>query len=333
MLDLSLYTILIIGLFIIGITILLFVVANEYQSIKLARRFDNFSMRSYNEHEISFFDKFILKLNHFIKKITNVLKKSHVLSDYAKHYEKYIAYKDTKESMDYISIKFILGFFFLVLNILVVAFGIQNINPISFLLTFLIGFFFIDILLIIEFKKKKKEIEEDLLKAIIIMNNSFKSGKNIMQAISTVKNELEGPIADEFKKIYMDITYGLSLEVVFNRFYERVKLEDAKYIAASLTLLNKTGGNIVHVFATIEKSFFNKKKMHDELNSLTASSIFVFRILVSLPPVFTLVIFVLNPTYFHPLFQSPIGIVLLVLILLLYSLYIVVIKKVLEVKM
>ena len=40
MLDLSLYTIFIIGLFIIGIAILLFVVANEYQSIRLARRFD-----------------------------------------------------------------------------------------------------------------------------------------------------------------------------------------------------------------------------------------------------------------------------------------------------
>ena len=86
-----------------------------------------------------------------------------------------------------------------------------------------------------------------------------------MQAIETVKNELEGPIALEFQKISLDISYGLSLDTVFNRFYNRVQVEDAKYIASSLTLLNKTGGNIVKVFSMIEKSFFDKKKLGNKV--------------------------------------------------------------------
>ena len=153
-----------------------------------------------------------------------------------------------------------------------------------------------------------------------------------MQAIATVKKELDGPIADEFKKIHLDITYGLSLEVVFNRFYERVKLEEAKYIASALTLLNKTGGNIVRVFSSIEKSIFDKKKLNNELQSLTATSIFVFRILVALPFVFSLIIFILNPTYFTPLFTTGLGILLFLLILLLFILFVLTIKKVLKVK-
>ena len=80
------------------------------------------------------------------------------------------------------------------------------------------------------------------------MNNSFKAGSNVTKAVETVIDELDGPIKDEFRKIYIDINYGLSLDVVFNRFYERVKLEDAQYLTSSLSLLNKTGGNIVKVF-------------------------------------------------------------------------------------
>lgn len=320
------------GVAILGL-ILLFL--NELQDMKLERRFVPFTMKSSTELPISFFDLLAIQLQKRLKKFSNILKKSHVATDYAKHYEKYISYeeKEEKESIDFVSIKLFMGVCFVLLHFVTIVLKLSPKNIITSLIAFLIGFFLLDIVLAIQFKKKKREIEEDLLKAIMIMNNSFKSGKNIMQAISTVKNELDGPIADEFKKIYMDITYGLSLEVVFERFYERVKLEDAKYIASSLTLLNKTGGNIVRVFGAIEKSFFNKKRMQDELSSLTAASIFVFRVLVALPLVFSLVILILNPSYFQPMFESILGFILFFLILFLYVLYIVTIKKVLKVKM
>ena len=164
------------------------------------------------------------------------------------------------------------------------------------------------------------------------MNNAFGSGKNIMQAIQIVKTELDGPIQDEFEKIYLDISYGLSLDVVFKRFYERVKIEDAKYITSSLTLLNKTGGDIIKVFSRLEKSILDKKNLRNELYSLTSSSRFVFRFLSILPFIFVLIIFLLNPSYFTPLFASPIGIMIFVFIIILYILYIIVIRRVLEVK-
>lgn len=332
--TLSFFYILLIASVLISIAILFILFFNEKHNIKLKKRFDSFSMQSNQEQEISFFDSIANFFWKSVKGFSKIGKKSHVLNDYAKYYEKYIAYeeKDKKESIDFISIKILIGLFFVLLNLIVVAFKLGKGNIMSYLFTFLIGFCLFDIALYIDYKKKQKEIEEDLLKAIMIMNNSFKSGKNIIQAITTVKNELDGPIADEFKKIYLDITYGLSLEVVFNRFYERVKLKDAKYIASSLTLLNKTGGNITRIFTTIEKSFFNKKRMHEELNSLTSSSIFVFRVLVALPPLFTLVILFLNPTYFHPLFKTPFGILLFFFILTLYILYIIIVKKTMEVK-
>lgn len=323
---------------ILGILCALLLIAfflRQTNSLRLERRFEPFSLLSCENQEISFLDKvshFLWKLVH---KISGVIEPISSFKTYSQKYERYIAFeeKTIKSGIDYVSMKYLLGFFFVILYLLAVCFRLASFHILSLLFVFALGFFVLDLFLSLEFRKKRKRVEEDLLKAIIIMNNSFKSGRSILQAIDSVKTELDGPISDEFKKIALDISYGLSLDVVFERFYERVKLEDAKYIASSLTLLNKTGGNIIRVFDTIERSIFDKKKLRNELDSLTSASVFVFRVLIFLPFVFIFAIYFLNPSYFSPLFTSKLGIFFLLLIGILYSLYIVVIRKVLKVKM
>ena len=314
--------------------ILIVYLMRQKRIIRLEKRFEDFALLSIHDKEKSFFDgvaEFLWKVVH---KVAKTLQKSVFLKKYAIRYEKHIKYedKDSITGMDYIAIKVLVGLSFIVFNILTFMFQVMEMSLISFLISFLIGFFIPDIFIHLEYQKKRKRVEEDLLKAIIIMNNSFKSGRNIMQAVQIVKEELDGPISDEFKKIYLDMTYGLSIEVVFDRFYNRVKLEDAKYITSSLTLLNKTGGNIVKVFGTIERSFFDKKKLKQEMQSLTAASIFVFRTLCFLPLFFIVAIYILNPSYFAPMFETGLGRMVLALIVLLYVLYIWIIRRILEVK-
>ena len=319
---------------IIILLILIVYLFRQKRIIRWEKRFVDFALISIHDHEKSFFDSVSEILWKWIHNFAKFLNKSTFLKKYSLKYEKHIKYedKDSISGMDYIAIKFLVGFALILLNILTFMFQVMKMTPMSFLISFLIGFFIPDIFIQIDYQKKRKRIEEDLLKAIIIMNNSFKSGRNIMQAVQIVKEELDGPISDEFKKIYLDMTYGLSIEVVFDRFYNRVKLDDDKYITSSLTLLNKTGGNIVKVFGTIERSFFDKKKLKQEMQSLTSASIFVFRTLCFLPLLFILAIYILNPTYFTPIFTTSLGRLILFLVILLYILYILVIKKVLKVK-
>ncbi len=304
------------------------------RALKYEKRLARFAVSGVEEKEVAILDKLGYYIGLLNRRLTKVLKKSVVLNKYGERYNKYISYenRNKKTGLDYVSGKFLLSLLVIALLLISVLFNKIKFDLMVFLIVFLVSFFIPDIFLSIEYKKKRKKVEEDLLKAIIIMNNAFQSGRNIMQAILVVKNELDGPIQDEFKKIYLDMTYGLSLEVVFNRFYERVKLEEAKYITSSLSLLNKTGGDIVKVFSLIERTFLDKKNLKNELLSLTSSSQFVFKLLLFLPLVFILVIFVLNPSYFAPLFTSFLGIIILILTSLLYILYILVVKKVLEVE-
>jgi len=165
-----------------------------------------------------------------------------------------------------------------------------------------------------------------------MMNSAFKSGKNILQAIEIVKKELPSPIKEEFEIIHKDLSYGLDLSTVFERFYKRIKLKEAKYITSSLSLLSKTGGNIVTVFNMIEKSFYDRLKIKNELAALTSSSKFLYRMLIGMPIIFVLVIITMNPTYFNPLLTTNIGYIIDVIILVLYIIYIMIIKSVMKVE-
>ncbi len=299
---------------------------------KIQKKFSKYSVQSIKHTEIPFFENFVVIFKNLIILNSKWLKKMKIFDKYAATYEKHIDFEDMGniEGMNYVSLKFVLGFVMMFLYFLTLVFQYKTINFFVTILIFLIGFFVLDIFIQLKYIKRKKLIEADLLKAIIIMNNAFKSGRSTMQAIEIVKEELDGPISDEFKKIYMDISYGLSLEIVFDRFYKRVKLEEAKYITSSLTLLNKTGGNIVKVFSSIEKEFFSKKKLDNELKMMTSSSIFVFRLLLFVPFILTVIIWVLNNNFFDPLFNTKIGIVILIFVSLLYILYILIVKKILK---
>ena len=305
----------------------------ESRKEKLDKRLKKFTITNNNETN-SFFD---LISNSFFKwrsMFSNKLKKSKSLVNYSKKYDKFIDKNKpgSHDSMDYVSTKFILSFIAII--ILIITDFIQNnhLTIIQIFVAFCLGFFSLDIFLFSRKKYVKYLMENDLLKTITIMNNSFKSGRSIYETIHIVTNEIDGPLKEEFALMERDLNYGLEIETVFERFNKRVNLKEVGYITTSLTILNKTGGNIVSVFSSIEKTVFSNKKLQDELRNLSAASKALYRILVVIPFVFVLIIYLLDPTYFMPFFSETLGIIILSLIIILYLTYIIIIKRIIKLK-
>ena len=306
---------------------------NEYRINKLNKRINNFSIAK-NDVRHSLFDSFVnifLSVRSFIKKI---LLKSNYFCKYSERYEKYVN-KDNLmllDKMDFVATKFFLSFFLVFILFLSSAFQIEIFNISNIIIAFSLGYFLLDFFLAGSRKYLLYEMKNDLLKAITIMNNCFKSGKSIIQTIEIVKDEIDGPLKKEFQKMHDDLSFGLELEVVFERFNKRVNLPEVKYITTSLNILNMTGGNVIVVFDLIEKTVFTNKKLEEELRNLSAASKALYRLLMIIPVIFVLLIFILDSTYFMPLFTSPLGLLIVFLILLIYVMYIIVIKKIVKVK-
>lgn len=298
-------------------------------AVKLEKRISKYSVRYNRDREnISFFDKIWKKYLRFVKHQRKKMKK--MLPNLVKRYEKYVLSENVK-AVDFVTHKFVIGFILIIFTIITMAIQGRVITLFQMLLSFVIGFMSLDLGLIMMKRISRKKIEDDMLKAIIIMNSAFKSGKSMMQAIEIASSKLPGAIGYEFKKIHDEMKYGLSVDTVFDRFSKRVKIEEAEYLSSSLTILNKTGGNIIAVMDSIEKTLFDKMKLKEELKNSTTVSKLVVKILLFVPLIFVLIIYLFDPSYFKPFFSSTLGYFLLGLIIIMFLIYAYLLERIVKV--
>ena len=320
---------------IIGLVCLLIFLLILNRIVIFEKRFVKYTVKPLKDNNKSVFDKMFIKVQSIIYRISDSLDRFESVRKGSKKYQKYVdSFNNNKYSaIDFISAKIIISFVFLVATVIIQTLRFKILNIFEFVIPMVIGYYILDIVYAYKYHKYRKKIEKDLLQAIIIMNNCFKSGRSITQAISIVAEQLDGAISDEFKKMSLELSFGLEIEVVFDRFAKRIKLEEAAYLTSSLSVLNKTGGNIIKVFTSIEKTLFNRQKLNLELKSLTGSSRIIMYALTIMPVLFVIVISLINKDYYAPLFTSPLGFIIIGIILILYVTYIIVVRKIMKVRM
>ncbi len=320
-----------IGIFIVSLVIFVWYRMGLRKEKRLAR----YSIAPLKDDTMSLSGKVKRHYENLLTIISKCLSKSVIITKRSQRYQKYIDAlgKKNDTTLKFVAHKIMVGLCFALIAIVSKTFSMKVIQFSGLFLAFIVGFYAPDVSYAYKYKRYHERIENDLLQAIIIMNNAFKSGKSITQAVDIVANQLTGVIAEEFKKISLELSFGLSIEVVFSRLAKRVQLEEVNYLTASLTILNKTGGNIIKVFSSIEKTLFNKKKLKLEMKALTGSSRIITYLLIGLPIVFAIFISILNADYFTPLVNNPLGIVILLIILTIYIAYILVVRKVMKIRM
>ena len=320
---------------IFGLLIVLCLILRYLKSMRLEKKISKYSLEPIIDNYDSLLDKFFKFYRNITSKIAKNYSKSVFLTKYSKHFEKYVGTIDNKHSdaMSMIVTKTFIGIIFLIVAIISKSLHSQILSIYEVFIPLTIGFFIPDIIYFTKYKVYRKKIENDFLEAIIIMNNAFKSGRSIMQAIDLVASELEGPISEEFKKMSLEISFGLAVEDVFKRFSKRINLPEVSYLTASLSILNKTGGNIIKVFSSIERTLFNKKKLNLELKSLTGSSKIIVYILFVVPIAFVTFISIIDPSYFLPLITTPLGLIITAVVMVVYVVYIIVVRKIMKVRM
>lgn len=301
---------------------------------KYERRLRKHVINDYIDNQENLLSKVECLYLNFENKLAKFLLKIKIFNKYSKRYLMYINRTKRKQTppINYVSRKIIISIAFALIIIISNVIRGINFSLLQILLSMIVGFYMIDIFSILTKDNNSKKIEDELYKAVSIMNNSFKAGKSIMQAIEVASIEVDGPLKEEFSYMLTDLKCGLDLDEVLNRFNNRVNIDEVKYMTTSLIVLNKTGGDIVEIFQTIEDNILKRKKLKQELKMLTASSKLTFKILVSMPILTVIFIYTLNPSYFNLLVTNKVGNLILACITILYFIYIYIIRKVMKVE-
>lgn len=319
------------ALLLIFILIFSFLYFVAFRKRSLENKFAQFALNTKTD-SLSILDYINEIFWKFIKIFSNLFSKSKLLNIHSKNFDKFISYSDSSKikAIDILTIKILLFFFSFVTIFLFSIFDLVILDYYYIVIIALLFYFLPNLILSTKYTSLKRCIENDILSAVIIINGALKNGATISQAIDLVSVELDGAISDEFKKISVDLKYGLSISNAFMRFHNRVDLDITYFISDTLINFDDIGSEIVHIFNYIEEELLSESNLRNEIRSATSGSKLIYYICVLMPLLLLVFVWIFDISIISELLINKIGLLIFIGIIILYILYLVIVNKVMR---
>lgn len=183
--------------------------------------------------------------------------------------------------------------------------------------------------------KNIDKFNSQLIQALRRMSSIMRSGGSLKQALKGVSdsNSISQVVRYEFRKVLIDMEYGLSIEEAFFKLYERTGSKDIQFLAVAIEVQRQLGGNIAQIIDSIAQNISNRELMQSDVKATLAQINATSNILSIMPFALCGIVIMINPGYFSVLFGSLFGktIVLACLCLLIAGVF--VIKKMSYIKL
>ena len=171
-----------------------------------------------------------------------------------------------------------------------------------------------------------------MVDGLTIMANGIKSGLTVTQAMERVVDNLGNPISQEFALVLSQIRIGRSVEEALVDLGVRIDKPDVQMFVTAINILKETGGNLAETFQTICLTIRERQKIERKIEAMTAQGV-MQGIIITLVPIFLLVLFYfVNPPYIAPLFNTTLGLFILLLMFVMLIIGGITIRKVVSIK-
>lgn len=155
------------------------------------------------------------------------------------------------------------------------------------------------------------KFEELFPGALGLVSRALRAGHALPTGLKMVADEAQQPVGGEFRVIFEEQNFGLTLPEALRNFARRVPLLDARFFVVAVLIQRESGGNLSEVLANISDIMRERFAMQGEIDTLTAESRLSARILGVLPILVFIGISIVNPAFMRPMLQQPVGQVLL----------------------
>ena len=150
-------------------------------------------------------------------------------------------------------------------------------------------------------------MDGQLVDALVLMANSMKSGLSLMQAVEMVATEMKPPISTQFETVLREVQLGRSIDQALMGMTERVPLPDLEIAVHSIVTLRETGGNLSETFMTVASTIVERKKVEGKIGAVTAQGLYQGFGMCAMPFVLAAMFYIMNPALTRPLFTTPLG--------------------------
>jgi tight adherence protein B len=180
--------------------------------------------------------------------------------------------------------------------------------------------------------RRFQKFEELFPEAIDTLGRAVRAGHAFTMALEIVCNEFTEPVATEFRKLYEEQKYGMPVRDALLNLTLRVPLVDVKFFATAVMLQRETGGNLAEILDNLSYMIRERFKILRQVRVYTAQGRLTMMLLMGLPPIIVVTMLIVNPGFIQPLFNDPIGHVLIAAGISLQTIGYFVIRRIIQIQ-
>lgn len=183
--------------------------------------------------------------------------------------------------------------------------------PLSILLGIGLGLWLPHALVNFLIKARLKSFTAQFPEAIDLIVRGLKSGLPVPASMHTVAQEMQDPVAVEFRLITDRLRIGQTLDEALRDAAERLPTAEFRFFVICLAVQRETGGNLAETFENLTDILRKRRQMKLKINAMSSEAKASAIILGSLPFLLSGILYALNPGYVSQLFYDHRGVLMI----------------------
>ena len=125
--------------------------------------------------------------------------------------------------------------------------------------------------------------------------------------IKVIGSELPDPVGVEFAQLADEVQLGLPVNAALMNLVGRIDSEDLPFFATAIAIQQETGSNLAEVLHNLSYVIRERFKVYGKVRALTAMGRASANLLAGWPLVMVGAMYMTNPGYIAPLWETPQG--------------------------
>ncbi|HVF03617.1 MAG TPA: type II secretion system F family protein [Frankiaceae bacterium] len=204
--------------------------------------------------------------------------------------------------------------------------------PVLTVLGLVLGFTLPPLYLAFRASRRTNAFLTQLPDTLQLLAGSLSAGYSLPQAVDAVVREGAQPIAGEFSRAIVESRLGVPIEDALETIAHRMDSRDFHWVVMAIRIQREVGGNLAEVLNNVAGTMRERERVRRQVRVLSAEGRLSAWILGGLPPLFGLYLLTVRGSYINPLFTDPIGLLLLGVAALLFTVGVFWLRKVVRVE-
>ena len=160
-------------------------------------------------------------------------------------------------------------------------------------------------------KRRIRQFVSAMPDAVELISRALRAGHGLASGLRLVAEEMKGPVADEFNRVFEEQNLGIPIELALRNMADRIPVMDVRFFVIAVIIQRATGGDLAEVLDKIGRLIRQRFELFGHVRALTAEGRLSGIVLLAMPPALLTFLATVNYDYISVLFTNPIGVKLL----------------------